>query len=99
MDRVPCRVSLDLRRHMAEQDRAELEDAASLDERRFEAEQNVTDPEALKKVLNDADLALPLSDCFRHLEQAKAGNQVAQFAIFGAIERMEKSCIDWLMGE
>lgn len=69
-DDVPCRVSADLRRYEAEQEKREREWEESIAERRELAEEAIEDPDELRKILNDQPLAIPLARLMRNLSQA-----------------------------
>ena len=73
-DQTPCRVSADLRRHEAEQDRLEADFEARRDAMEAEATekagQGLSDPEALGTVLEDELLRYPLARLMGNLDQA-----------------------------
>ena len=73
-DQTPCRVSADLRRYEAEQDRLEADFEARRDAMEAEAvekaEQGLSDPEVLGTVLEDELLRFPLARLMGNLDRA-----------------------------
>ena len=100
MDRAPDRVSLDLSRHMREQDAAELRFEQAKEQIEWDAEEALRDPEKLKRVLNDTELAQPLAVAFDNYERAveeMAGKEMpATAAILAVVGRIRKQAFQWL---
>lgn len=65
---LPDRVSIDLRRREQQEREAELEHQAAQPARIFEAQLAIRDPEALRKLLEDEELAGPLADLMERLD-------------------------------
>lgn len=85
--------------HLKSEREAELDYADNLPARKWKAEEDLRDPEALKRVLNDADLATPLAIAFVHLDRAIEGHPLDVSEVLEMVQRIRKSCFDWLMGE
>lgn len=94
-------VSADLRRFYREQEVAAQQDLDSLEWHKEQAEAALLDPEKLKRVLNDTELAHPLSICFGAMDKAlvemQGMNTPHVALILATVERMRKQAFDWLM--
>jgi len=65
------RVAFDLRRHERQQEEAEREYKAELPARKWQAMEDIKDPNALRKLLEDDILAGPLARAMHNLEFAQ----------------------------
>ena len=103
---LPAEVALS--RYMRDQDRAEDEYEASLPARRMQAQEALTEPDELRKVLNDEPFAYPLARLFSNFEQA--GKEVRQLdplltkcphveGLLQAVAQLERQAFQMLMGE
>jgi len=71
MKRAPDQVTYDLRRHEREQDAADIEYEMNLPARKDQAMEDIKDPNALRKLLEDGILAGPLARAMYNLEHAQ----------------------------
>lgn len=98
MDRIPDRVTSDLRTYYREEEASETLEALA---RQFflpqVAKDFVQDEDRLKSIVNDGELAPSLSRIFRNLQSAIDGNAIAREAVFSACARLEKQLTQWAM--
>lgn len=75
----PDRVSIDLRKLARQEREAELEYQTELPNRKFEAFNQIQDPNELRKILNDEVLSTPLARAMYNLKDAQKELAELQF--------------------
>lgn len=100
MDRMPCGVTADLRRHEREQaEGEEIREQAEVYARR-EALDDVNESEVVREMVYDyeQDPSACLARCFANLDQACRGEKIGMDAITTALHNLRRSMIETRAG-